>query len=78
MEFSEFFELSDKETIRRIADSADVSVKYLEMIAKKERTPSAEVSIVIERETNGAVRCESLRPSTDWTYIRGTLIEDRA
>jgi len=26
----------------------------------------------IERITNGAVRCEELRPDVDWTYLRGT------
>lgn len=26
----------------------------------------------IERATNGAVRCEELRPDVDWAYLRGT------
>jgi DNA-binding transcriptional regulator YdaS (Cro superfamily) len=26
----------------------------------------------IERATNGAVRCEDLRPDVDWAYLRGT------
>lgn len=26
----------------------------------------------IERLTNGAVRCEDLRPDVDWAYLRGT------
>ena len=30
-----------------------------------ERCPS------IERATDGAVRCESLRPDVDWAYLRG-------
>ena len=27
----------------------------------------------IERATNGAVRCEDLRPDVDWAYLRGTF-----
>lgn len=26
----------------------------------------------IERATNGAVRCESMRPEVDWAYLRAT------
>lgn len=26
----------------------------------------------IEKATNGAVRCEDLRPDIDWAYLRGT------
>jgi DNA-binding transcriptional regulator YdaS (Cro superfamily) len=30
----------------------------------------------IERATNGAVRCEELRPEVDWSYLRGTAAVD--
>lgn len=29
----------------------------------------------IERATDGAVRCEELRPDVDWDYLRGTSKE---
>lgn len=32
--------------------------------------------INIERESRGAVVCESLRPDVDWAYIRGTKPTD--
>lgn len=32
----------------------------------------AERCIEIERATNGAVRCEELRPDIDWAYLRAT------
>lgn len=32
----------------------------------------AERCIDIDRATNGAVRCEDLRPDVDWAYLRGT------
>lgn len=35
------------------------------------RTP-ADRCPAIERATNGAVRCEDLRPDVDWAYLRGT------
>jgi DNA-binding transcriptional regulator YdaS (Cro superfamily) len=36
------------------------------------REVPAEFCPTIERATNGAVRCEDLRPDVDWTYLRGT------
>ena len=30
--------------------------------------------IKIEQITNGAVRCEDLRPDVDWDYLRGTKL----
>lgn len=32
----------------------------------------AEKCPAIERATNGAVRCEDLRPDVDWAYLRNT------
>lgn len=32
----------------------------------------AERCPAIERATEGAVRCEDLRPDVDWPYLRGT------
>ena len=36
------------------------------------RQVPAERCIQIERATNGAVRCEELRPDIDWAYLRAT------
>ncbi len=36
------------------------------------REVPAERCPVIERATNGAVRCEDLRPDVDWAYLRAT------
>jgi DNA-binding transcriptional regulator YdaS (Cro superfamily) len=36
----------------------------------KKRVP-AERCPSIEKATNGAVRCEDLRPDVDWGYLRG-------
>lgn len=37
----------------------------------------AERCPAIERFTDGAVRCEELRPDVDWTYLRGTGRQDK-
>jgi DNA-binding transcriptional regulator YdaS (Cro superfamily) len=34
------------------------------------RRVPAEYCPLIERATNGAVRCEDLRPDVDWAYLR--------
>lgn len=39
---------------------------------KNKRPIPAERCPSIERATNGAVRCEDLRPDVDWAYLRGT------
>ncbi|KAA8731006.1 helix-turn-helix domain-containing protein [Acinetobacter qingfengensis] len=31
---------------------------------------SADLAIAIDRESNGAVRCDDLRPSADFSYLR--------
>lgn len=31
----------------------------------------------IERVTNGAVRCEDLRPDVDWAYLRATNCDQK-
>lgn len=36
------------------------------------RQLAAEYCPVIERATEGAVRCEDLRPDVDWEYLRGS------
>lgn len=33
---------------------------------------------IIERLTDGAVRCEDLRPDVDWAYLRATNCPGRA
>lgn len=39
---------------------------------KQKRPVPIERCPAIERATNGAVRCEDLRPDVDWAYLRGT------
>ena len=38
----------------------------------KWKTVPAERCPEIEKATQGAIRCEDLRPDVDWQYLRGT------
>lgn len=45
---------------------------------KQRRPIPAERCPAIERATQGAVRCEELRPDVDWAYLRGTSVDQKA
>lgn len=38
----------------------------------------AEQCPALERVTNGAVRCEDLRPDVDWAFLRGNAAIEKA
>lgn len=48
------------------------SFAHLRNIAYGQKLCGEKLAIAIERESAGAVRCESLRPDVDWAYLRGT------
>jgi DNA-binding transcriptional regulator YdaS (Cro superfamily) len=52
------------------AKRCDTTIGYLRQIAYGHRLCSASLAINIERESNRALICEELCPSTDWAYIR--------
>jgi DNA-binding transcriptional regulator YdaS (Cro superfamily) len=43
---------------------------YLRKAASRHQAFRAELCILLERESNGVVRCEDLLPDADWAYIR--------
>jgi len=43
---------------------------YLRKAASRHQSFRAELCILLERESSGAVRCEDLLPDADWAYIR--------
>lgn len=53
---------------RRVGSSA----KHLTNISYGYRPCGESLAIEIERETQRAVTCETLRPDVDWGFIRGT------
>lgn len=50
------------------------TVGYLRKAISTGQKISAETCIHLERESDGAVVCEALRPDVDWVYIRGTAV----
>ena len=45
---------------------------HLRNVAYGQKPCAESLCINIERESGGAVPCESLRPDVDWAYLRGT------
>jgi DNA-binding transcriptional regulator YdaS (Cro superfamily) len=61
MELDEYL-FRNKITKTSFADKIGVHRNYLHQILRKERAPSPQLAIKIEKETNGAVTKEQLRP----------------
>lgn len=60
-----------------LADAIGVSAKTVWAWINRKSIP-AEHCPAIERATNGAVRCEDLRPDVDWAYLRNSTGKDAA
>lgn len=54
----------------RLAKIVGVTPQAVRFWRDAQRRIPAEVCIVIDRETCGAVTCEQLRPDVDWAYLR--------
>lgn len=55
------------------AAKCGTTYKFLRNIAYGYRRAGESLCINIERESDGAVICEELRPDVDWAYLRGTM-----
>ncbi len=51
------------------------TIGYLRKAISAGQAIGEKLCISIERESNGAVRCEDLRQDVDWGYLRGTKKE---
>lgn len=56
----------------KLAAAVGVTVQAVCFWRDEERRLPADHCPTIERATNGAVRCEDLRPDVDWAYLRNT------
>lgn len=45
---------------------------YLRKAVSKGQQLGGDLCILLERESNGSVKCEDLRPDADWAFIRST------
>ena len=72
MNLHEFLKPLENEALLAFATACDTSPGQLKQVAYGNRRPSASLAINIERESQGQVTCEQLRPDIDWAYVRGT------
>lgn len=60
------------------AKRCSTSVGYLRKAISVGHRLGCDLVVAIERESRGIVRCEDLRPDTDWSYVRGTARRSRS
>jgi DNA-binding transcriptional regulator YdaS (Cro superfamily) len=65
-----------KELRPEFASACGTTEGYLRKAISKSQRLGADLCINIERESNGLVLCEDLRPDVDWAYIRSTKNEE--
>jgi len=68
MKLSDYF--SERGNQSRLSKAAGIPAPMLSQWASGERQIPAERCPAIERATNGAVRCEDLRPDVAWEVLR--------
>jgi DNA-binding transcriptional regulator YdaS (Cro superfamily) len=66
----DYLKSQDRPARRSFAAGCGTSVEYLFLIAYGKRTPKVALAVAIERESAGAVRCDTLLPDVDWHYLR--------
>ena len=62
----------------KFARRVGTSVGYMRKAISTNQRLGVGLLVEIERATDGAVRCEDLRPDVDWSVIRGTATQDNA
>ncbi|MCA4074593.1 helix-turn-helix domain-containing protein [Pseudomonas kurunegalensis] len=70
MTLSEYLKTMDKEGLDGLARRCGTSVGQLKQVAYGNRRASAGLAVSLDRETEGKISCESLRPDIDWDYLR--------
>lgn len=60
------------------AERCDTTIGYLRKAISVGQRLNESVCINIERESEGAVCCEDLRPDVDWAVIRGATKREAA
>lgn len=67
-----------KDDQSRFAARVGTTVGYLRKAVSAKQQLGGTLCIDIERESNGAVRCEDLRPDGDWAFLRNSTNEEAA
>lgn len=72
MSLKEYIKPLSRKDREKFAKRCETSIGMLSQVAYGHRRAGESLAINIERETNGVVRCEELRPDVDWNYLRNT------
>lgn len=72
MTLHDYIKALDKPALDAFAARCLTSAGQLKQVAYGNRRASAGLAVCIERETQGVVTCEQLRPDIDWAYLRGS------
>lgn len=72
MTLTEFIKTLTKDDLDDFASRCETSAGQIKQVAYGNRRAGESLAINIERESNGSVLCEELRPDVDWQYLRGT------
>lgn len=72
MELKTYLETMTLEQREAFAARCSTSAGHLRNISYGYKPAGEKLAIDIERESEGAVPCESLRPDVDWEYLRST------
>lgn len=66
--------LKNEQKISAFAEKCGTSEAHLYQVARGYRRAGEDLCIKIDRESQGVIRCEDLRPDVDWGYLRSSLI----
>lgn len=72
MNLNTYLENQPKGTSAKLARTIGVNQVMIGQWRYGIKRVPAERCPALERATEGAVRCEDLRPDVDWAYLRGT------
>jgi len=72
MDFRLYWATLRGEARHDFAKRCETTVNHLNNVAYSGRRVGEGFAIRLERETDGAVTCEEMRPDVDWSYLRGT------
>lgn len=57
---------------KAFAKRCKTSVGYLRKAISIKQRISVDLAIAVQRESDGVVNCEDLRPDVDWEYLRNS------
>lgn len=70
MPLKKYFRTLSKAQKEAFAERCDTTVDYMKLIIFGVRSCTAKLAIDIDRESEGAVKCEELCPEADFQYLR--------